>query len=85
MSATKKSVIIIDTPTTCRDCEYGNCKHKTGKNTRPKDCIARPLPDKRNCNEFIWNDYHAGFDQGVNWTIGEITGEKYTPPAYQGG
>jgi hypothetical protein len=42
-------------------------------------CPLRRLPEKRICNEYTWNEYHAGFDQGVNYAISAITGEKYTP------
>lgn len=81
----KKSVLIIDTPDNCKECSRSKCPSWVDDDARPKECPLRPLPDKRQCNEYTWNEYHAGFDQGVNYTISAITGEKYTPPKYQEG
>lgn len=79
-----KSVYILETPQNCKECQIGKCTAWSDEDTRPKECTLRPLPEKRLCNEYTWNRYHTGFDHGVNWTIGEITGEPYTPPKYKG-
>lgn len=35
-------------------------------------CPLRRLPEKRICNEYTWNGYQNGFDQGVNYALNEI-------------
>ena len=79
-----RSVLVIDTPKTCADCimlcvkycEY-QClandkliKKATGK---PDWCPLMDLPEKDN-GDYPTNTFDAGFAEGRNQCIDEITG-----------
>lgn len=80
-----KSVLVIDTPESCRSCylrgftlnlQYcrGKLKDIKDTSTKPDWCPLMDLPEKDN-GDYPANTYDAGFVEGWNECIDEITGE----------
>lgn len=80
-----KSVLIIDTPESCRSCylrgftlnlQYcrGKLKDIKDVSTKPDWCPLKPLPEK-STTENDMTDYQCGMVDGRNQCIGEITGK----------
>lgn len=79
-----KSVLIIDTPESCRSCylrgftlnlQYcrGKLKDIKDVSTKPDWCPLMDLPEKDN-GDYPANTFDAGFVEGWNQCIDEITG-----------
>lgn len=82
-----KSVLVIDTPESCRSCYLRgftlNLQYCRGKLKDIKDVSAKPdwcplmdLPEKDN-GDYPSNTFDAGFVEGWNQCIDEITGGNY--------
>ena len=75
-----KSVLVIDTPTNCNECEV-KCDGYTAKQyaekaiTKPSWCPLRPLPEKGTMDNVEPCAYNEGFIDGRNHCIELITGE----------
>jgi hypothetical protein len=80
-----KSVLVIDTPESCCSCylrgftlnlQYCRGKLKDIKDTsvKPDWCPLMNLPEKDN-GDYPANTFDAGFVEGWNQCIDEITGE----------
>lgn len=80
-----KSVLVIETPESCRSCYLRgftlNLQYCRGKLKDIKDVSAKPdwcplmdLPEKDN-GDYPANTSDAGFAEGWNQCIDEITGE----------
>ena len=80
-----KSVLVIDTPESCCSCylrgftlnlQYCRGKLKDIKDTsvKPDWCPLMDLPEKDN-GDYPANTFDAGFAEGWNQCIDEITGE----------
>ena len=80
-----KSVLVIDTPENCRSCylrgftlnlQYcrGKLKDIKDVSTKPDWCPLMDLPEKDN-GDYPANTSDAGFVEGWNQCIDEITGE----------
>ena len=80
-----KSVLVIDTPTTCTDCPcydyiHGVCAntHKDcelRKQAKPSWCPLRPLPNRKEDLHYPCNEYLQAINEGWNACIDVITGE----------
>lgn len=79
-----KSVLVIDTPESCRSCylrgftlnlQYcrGKLKDIKDTSTKPDWCPLMDLPEKDN-GDYPANTFDAGFAEGWNQCIDEITG-----------
>ena len=79
-----KSVLIIDTPESCRSCylrwftlnlQYcrGKLKDIKDVSTKPDWCPLKPLPEKSTAENDM-TDYQCGMVDGWNQCIDEITG-----------
>lgn len=79
-----KSVLVIDTPESCRSCylrgftlnlQYcrGKLKDIKDTSTKPDWCPLMDLPEKDN-GDYPANTFDAGFVEGWNQCIDEITG-----------
>lgn len=77
-----KSVLMIDTPEKCASCIYVgifhyfcriNCRDIKDISTKPDWCPLMDLPEKDNGN-YPSNTFDAGFVEGWNQCIDEITG-----------
>lgn len=77
-----KSVLVIDTPKDCKSCIHigmfkyfcrVNCRDIKDANTKPVWCPLMDLPEKDNGN-YPANTFDAGFAEGRNECIDEITG-----------
>lgn len=79
-----KSVLVIDTPENCRSCylrgftlnlQYcrGKLKDIKDVSTKPDWCPLMDLPEKDN-GDYPANTFDAGFVEGWNQCIDEITG-----------
>ena len=69
-----KSVIIIDTPTTCKECPLNKCEYWIDADNRPKDCPLRPLPNREVQNIYSFEGYENGKAAGFNWCLEQIGG-----------
>lgn len=80
-----KSVLVIDTPESCRSCylrgftlnlQYcrGKLKDIKDTSTKPDWCPLMDLPEKDN-GDYPANTSDAGFVEGWNQCIDEIAGE----------
>lgn len=77
-----KSVLVIDTPEKCASCIYVgifhyfcriNCRDIKDISTKPDWCPLMDLPEKDN-GDYPTNTFDAGFAEGWNQCIDEITG-----------
>ena len=77
-----KSVLAIDTPKKCDSYMYVgtfhdfckiNCRDIKDLNARPDWCPLMDLPEKDN-GDYLANTFDAGFAEGRNQCIDEITG-----------
>lgn len=77
-----KSVLVIDTPEKCVSCIYVgtfhafcriNCRDIKDLSARPDWCPLMDLPEKDN-GDYPANTFDAGFAEGRNQCIDEITG-----------
>ena len=79
-----KSVLVIDTPENCYSCclcklirDWSYCgvelKRIKDSNTKPDWCPLVDLPEKDN-GDYPANTFDAGFAEGRNQCIDEITG-----------
>jgi len=77
-----KSILVIDTPEKCISCIYVgifhyfcriNCKDIKDVSTKPDWCPLMDLPEKDN-GDYPTNTFDAGFAEGRNQCIDEITG-----------
>lgn len=80
-----KSVLVIDTPEKCVSCIYVgifhyfcriNCRDIKDISTKPEWCPLMDLPEKDN-GDYPANTFDAGFAEGWNQCIDEITGGNY--------
>ena len=80
-----KSILIIDTPFGCEDCELciddyfclrlGEVDESVENGTKDLRCPLRPIPYKREAIGIL-NDYERGKILGYNVCIDEILGEN---------
>lgn len=68
-----KSVLVINTPSNCKECPINKCKHWSDEEFRPDECDLRPLPKKEVCNEYNFENYTNGFNRGFNRCLEQIT------------
>lgn len=79
-----RSILVIDTPENCRSCylrgftlnlQYcrGKLKDIKDVSTKPDWCPLMDLPEKDN-GDYPANTFDAGFVEGWNQCIDEITG-----------
>ena len=80
-----KSVLVIDTPEKCVSCIYFgifhyfcriNCRDIKDISTKPEWCPLMDLPEKDNGDQPA-TTFDAGFADGWNHCIDEITGCNY--------
>lgn len=82
-----KSILLIDTPKSCENCymlSHDYCNFQcliTGElieksTNKPDWCPLMDLPEKDN-GDYPTNTFDAGFAEGWNECIDEITGENY--------
>lgn len=71
-----KSVLIIDTPSNCKECPVSKCKEWTDEEARPKECKLHRLPPAEPCNYYNFETYSSGFAHGFNRFREQITGES---------
>lgn len=80
-----KSILVVDTPNSCKSCKYYDefwCKIEDhcpeddmGENGRVIWCPLRPLPQKGTMEKVDECEYNRGFVDGRNHCIELITGE----------
>ena len=82
-----KSVLILDTPVNCDECDLCRSLDVVGfmcmaNNTilkdvqnKCEDCPLKDLPTKRVTNDYIFQGYTYGYNKGFNDAIDMITGE----------
>ena len=70
----KKSVLVIDTPSNCKECRLNKCESWTDEATRPLECPLRPLPVRMTGNYYDFETYTSGVMHGHNHVLDEIGG-----------
>ena len=79
----EKSVLVIDTPSTCEECILYNVTYYPDKNKKEnicyKHCPLKPLPKKKKSYmaELTQEDYDSLFPEVKGWNacLDEISGE----------
>lgn len=69
-----KSVMIIDTPATCKECKLNHCQAWIDADCRPETCPLRPLPARVTQNIYEFKGYENGKAAGFNWCLEQIGG-----------
>ena len=75
-----KSVLVIDTPTRCEECEvfnpYEGCPLTGSLGGIDDDCPLRQLPEKKNFDD-IYRIRRFNADERIGWNacLDEITGD----------
>ena len=84
-----KSILVIDTPDSCRECTLCAEEHMTYRDycritddviwtlDKPEWCPLKPLPEKYNMDNVVCDrDYDGDYEYGYNACIDEIVGGK---------
>lgn len=92
-----KSVLIIDTPVNCDECDLCYLKSedkwycpmvgfmdRAMMQERHSSCPLKPLPEKMPCNYYTAEGFNNGYDKGWNDYRDHLTGEwnHYKPEKY---
>ena len=84
-----KSVLIIDTPDSCRECPLCWEDHITYRDycritndhiwttAKPEWCPLKPLPEKYDMDVVCARDFDGDYEYGYNTCIDEILGGQY--------